>query len=124
MEHFSFNDLPQAVQEISVRLVRVEDLLLKKQPPPQTEITKPYTLPEAAKFCRMPLPTFRANLSKRKVSGSKLGKRWVFQQSDLDKFLQKYHYSTSDEIQEGVDKALRSQRRMKHNEVAIKPLNR
>lgn len=119
MEHFSFNDLPQAVQEISVRLVRMENLLLKKQLPPQTEITKPYTLPEAAKFCRMPLPTFRANLSKRKVSGSKLGKRWVFQQSDLDKFLQKFHHSTSDEIQESVDQALRSQRRKEKKGMTI-----
>ncbi len=119
MEHFSFNDLPQAVQEISSRLVRVENLLRDKQFPPLPEISKLFTLPEAAEFCRMPVPTFRAHLSKRNVSGSKPGKKWIFTKQDLDKFLLSFHFETKDEIEEGVDQALRSRRRQEKKEMTI-----
>ena len=104
MEHYSFNDLPQAIQEVTLRLGRVENLLQDKQYQSQPKIHKIYTLPEAALYCRMPIPTFRTHLAKRNVSGSKPGKRWVFRQEDLDKFLQKFHMQTKDEI----DKAIRS----------------
>lgn len=119
MNAITFNDLPEAVREIGFRLGRVEDLLREKQNPTLLEITKVYTLPEAATYCRMPVPTFRLHLSKRNVSGSKLGKRWLFKQSDLDKYLQKFHYGTNDEIKEGVDQALRSRRRQEKKEMTI-----
>lgn len=70
-----------------------------------------YTLNEAANYCRMPLPTFRLHLSKRNVSGSKPGKKWIFTQEDLDKFLRKFHHKTKDEIRSGVDQTISSRKR-------------
>ena len=63
-----------------------------------------YTVPEAAEYCRMAVPTFRTYLAKRKVSGIKFGKSWVFTNEDLEKFLEKYRIKTIDEIeQEATD---------------------
>lgn len=70
-----------------------------------------YTLNEAANYCRMPLPTFRLHLSKRNVSGSKPGKKWIFTQEDLERFLKRFHYSTIDEISSGVDQTIHSRKR-------------
>jgi hypothetical protein len=116
MNLITFNDLPEAVREIGFRLSRVEDLLREKQNPPTREFTKIYTLPEAATYCRMPIPTFRLHLTKRNVSGSKPSKRWVFYQDDLDKFLKKFHHKTNDEIRLQVDQTIRSRRRRVPNE--------
>lgn len=86
------------------------ELLIKKQiqkaisetkvPSLTKEPTKWYSLQEAAKYCKMAVATFRIYLKKRKVSGSKPGKNWIFTQNDLDKFLQKYRQKTIDEIED------------------------
>lgn len=126
----SFDQLPEvaqqtneATQETIVRLQRIEKLLQDHMFLNGHKLDKPYTLSEAAEYCRMPVPTFRKHLSKRNVSGSKLGKRWLFTKEDLDKYLQSFHYETKDEIKEGVEKALRTQRRGKAKELAVKHLN-
>lgn len=42
---------------------------------------KLFTLPEAAEFLRMPIQTFREH--RPRIGGSKIGKRWLFTESEL-----------------------------------------
>lgn len=126
MNTITFNQLPEAVQEgneavhqANRSLEEIKELLINHFFSNTIQRDKPYTLPEAASYCRMPIPTFRLHLSKRNVSGSKPGKIWIFRQEDLDKFLQKFHHTTNDEIKEGVDKTLRAQRRREKKETTI-----
>jgi len=44
-----------------------------------------YLLDEAADYLRLPIPTFRKY--REEIGGSKLGRRWVFTEDELDKFL-------------------------------------
>ncbi|MFC2119324.1 helix-turn-helix domain-containing protein [Bacteroidota bacterium] len=65
-----------------------------------------FNLPEAAKYCKMAIPTFRLYLAKREVSGIKPGKSWKFTQQDLDNFLNKYRCKTVDELREEAENCL------------------
>ncbi|MGE4289973.1 MAG: helix-turn-helix domain-containing protein [Salinivirgaceae bacterium] len=51
---------------------------------------KNFNLEEAANYCRLPASTFRLFLSEGKITGSKIGKRWVFTCIDLDKFIENF----------------------------------
>lgn len=46
---------------------------------------KNYSLEEAAKTLKMAAPTFR--VYRPQIGGSKIGRRWVFTESELDLFL-------------------------------------
>lgn len=74
---------------------------------PQPISEKNYTIPEAAEYCRMAESTFRTYLSKREVSGCKLGKPWLFTQKDLDAFLNRYRIKSKSEIEQASEIILR-----------------
>ncbi len=90
--------VPEAIKNQSLQLERLERLLINQAKPQSIIPSKRYTLPEAAEYCRMAVPTFRTYLSKRKISGIKFGKSWVFTHKDLEKFLQSYRVKTAEEI--------------------------
>jgi hypothetical protein len=113
MEPISFNSLPEAVQQANIRLCRIEQLLHSHFPKTVIQPDNRFKLPEAAAYCRMPVPTFRAHLSKRNVSGSKPGKSWIFTVQDLDKFLQKFYCKTSDELRDEVNNGQHTSNRRK-----------
>lgn len=83
----TFEQIPQEVSRINERLTRIEGLLTSQKQPVENQN---YTLEGAAQYCKLPVPTFRLHLQKRNVIGSKPGKTWVFTQSDLDDFLNRY----------------------------------
>lgn len=83
----TFEQIPQQVNLINERLIRIEGLLTN-YPQPSKKIN--YTLEEAADYCKLPVASFRLHLQKRNVIGSKPGKTWIFTQSDLDDFLKRF----------------------------------
>jgi len=98
--------------EINERLIRIEyDLKnLKKYLESNSNCDhindSLFTLSEAAKYCKMAIPTFRLYLAKREVSGSKPGKSWKFTKQDLDMFLNKYKCRTVDELRNEAETCL------------------
>lgn len=95
----SFNDLPIVVGQIGNRLDSIEKLLQSINSPASTpKQSIRFTLPEAADYCRMAVPTFRVYLRKREVGGCKLGKAWLFTREDLDTFLAKYRTMTAEQV--------------------------
>ena len=106
-QKLTFEDIPEAIQAQSSRLERIERLIQENTKPDQIKSKKRFTLPEAAAYCRMAVPTFRTYLAKREVSGIKFGKSWVFTEEDLDKFLNKYRVRTADELKESADDYLK-----------------
>lgn len=46
-----------------------------------------YTLPEASEYLRMPVNTFRQH--RPAIGGTKLGKRWIFTESELLSYVEK-----------------------------------
>jgi len=93
----TFDQLPEAIEQVNRRLEKIEILLSDPGRYQQRE-DKLLRLPAAAEYCTMPVSTFRAHLYKRNVTGSKPGKHWVFRKEDLDEFLLKFRHKTSDEL--------------------------
>ena len=95
-----FNEIPAAIADIKSSVERIEILLTAHQnpiPSDQKTIESPnFTLKEAAKYCRMPVPTFRLHLKKGYVIGSKPGKSWVFTNTDLDDFIKRFRVKKVD----------------------------
>ena len=70
-----------------------------------TEVASPHevkvrTLPEASNYVRMAEPTFRQYLRNGQITGSRLGKRWLFTQDDLDRFLKRYLVPSVEDLKE------------------------
>lgn len=101
----TFEQLPDAIEQVNLRLERIEAMLSGGINQPKKE-SKILTLPEAAGYCRIAVPTFRAHLGKGKVVGSKPGRSWVFREVDLDCFLAKYRSKSKEEIQSGAEEIL------------------
>lgn len=60
-----------------------------------------YTLPEAAKYLKMAEPTLRLYIRQGDITGSRLGKRWMFQKKDLEKFLERFLVRSKHDLKEG-----------------------
>jgi hypothetical protein len=58
---------------------------------------KVYTLPEAAEFLRIPEWTFRKY--RPQVGGSKLGKRWLFTETELLGYLESKRHKPVQDLQ-------------------------
>ncbi len=102
----TFEQLPDAVEQVNNRLERIEALLSQSSRHPVKE-NKLLRLPEAAKYCGgMPIPTFRKHLSDGNVIGSKPGKHWIFSIQDLDNFIMKFRKKTREEIMEEAENLL------------------
>lgn len=79
-------------EEIDKRLSRIENLILKllNQNSAQPAISnklKRYTLPEAAEYLRMSESTLYQY--RPEIGGCKLGRRWIFTEDELNRFLEK-----------------------------------
>ncbi|MBL7813247.1 MAG: helix-turn-helix domain-containing protein [Bacteroidetes bacterium] len=75
--------------ELSMRLERIEQLLVKNQPP-QTQEQKEdplLNIEEAAAYLKIPKKTIYQYTSNRKLIPLKPGRRLLFRKSDLDNFL-------------------------------------
>ena len=107
--NLTFEQLPEAVDEVNRRLERIEALLTQSKNKPLQE-NKNYLLKEAAGYCRMPDTTFRHHLKKGHVVGSKPGRSWIFSKQNLDEFLHKFRSKTREELQVEAEEIIISKR--------------
>lgn len=74
--------------------------------PVEREKREIFILPEAADYCRMPVPTFREYLARNEIRGAKIGRSWRFLIEDLDQFIQNYRRKTNADIEKKIDDEL------------------
>jgi len=98
MDIINHNNLPSAVSRLVNQLDRIEEFLIEKQPSIIDTSKKKYSLPGAAEYCQMAESTFRTYVYRRKVSGTKFGKAWLFLESDLDQFILDHRRPTAREL--------------------------
>ena len=98
MQKVTFDLMPSFIEQMAVKIDKIETLLSEKQPPKIDTSKRKYKLPEAALYCGMSEPAFRTYIYKRKVAGTKFAKAWLFLEEDLDKFIKDYRKPTADEL--------------------------
>lgn len=104
MEHYSFDQLPEAVGLIQEKLRKIESLLLLQTEHPQQNAQEELlTVEEAAEFLKLSVPTIYGKVSKREIPANKKDKRLYFFRSELEKWVRAGRKKTIEELQEEAD---------------------
>lgn len=92
----SFEQIPEAIDRLFVRLDRIETLIKEKSAPPAPE--QFLDVNEAAGLLRLSIQTIYGLVHKREVPHSKKGNRLYFKKSELQQWMQEGRRKTITEI--------------------------
>jgi excisionase family DNA binding protein len=98
--NLTFEQLPQAVNQLFSKLESIEKLLIAqtKQPPTEQPDTL-LTVQQAAEFLNLTVPTIYSKVSKSELPVMKRGKRLYFSQCELLEYLQAGRKKSNAEIE-------------------------
>jgi excisionase family DNA binding protein len=105
----SFNDLPEAVAELTKKVDELYKIITNVQP--QETEDQFLTVKETAKFLHLSVPTVYTKASRRELPYMKRTKRLYFAKSDLEDYLKDGRVKTVSEIEEEADQFLSSKNR-------------
>ena len=108
-KNLTFNDLPEAVTELTRKVDELYKVITNVQP--QDPAEQFLTVDETAKFLNLSVPTIYSKVSKRELPFMKLTKRLYFAKSDLEDYLKDGRVKTVREIEEEADQFLTSKTR-------------
>lgn len=107
----SFDQLPSAVNRLSQKLDDIEKILLSRQGKDCVETEKLLTVPEAAEYLSLAIPTIYGLIQKGEIPYMKRSKRVYFSSGDLFKYLREGRKKTNSEIAIEVDLHLQNKKR-------------
>jgi len=96
MENISFEQLPNVVNQIQLKLNVIERLLLEDKN--QSEETELLTVEQCAEYLSLSKPTIYGLMSKNDIPYMKKGKRCYFCKSEIIDFLKTGRKKTNSEI--------------------------
>jgi excisionase family DNA binding protein len=102
----TFEQLPNAVNQLFGKLENIERLLLQTPHTTQPEPEKLLTVQEAANFLTLSVPTIYLLISKGELPVCKRGKRCYFSNKDLMDYVKAGRKKTVSEIESEVDNYL------------------
>lgn len=94
----SFDKIPAVLQEILLRIKRIEFVLGEITPKTDKSSTERMSVQQTAVFLDCSTSTIYAMVARRQIPHEKKGRRLYFQRSELDKWLKKDRRATMDEI--------------------------
>jgi len=98
MNQITFNDLPQAVNQLYDKLERIERLLLSKSDQSQSDEDKLLTIREAAVVLHLSVPTIYGLVQRKGIPVCKKGKRLYFSKKELTSWIMAGRKKTVAEI--------------------------
>lgn len=106
MEAITFDQLPQAVNQLFTKLERIEHLIKESSNAPQQETDELLTVEQCAEFLKLSKPTIYGLISKGSIPVMKRSKRCYFLKSELIKYLQEGKRKSHSEIEAEADNYL------------------
>ncbi|MCB2221554.1 MAG: helix-turn-helix domain-containing protein [Bacteroidetes bacterium] len=106
----TFNDLPDAVNNLHLKLDELEKLICEKRETIPIQREKPLTVKEAAKFLQIAVPTLYDKVSKKEIPHIKAGGKLYFLESDLMDWLKEKRVKMICEIQANSENYLTKRR--------------
>ena len=100
---FTFEQLPQAVNQLYEKLTNIEKLLQDRSTDPQAEADELLTVQDAAKFLSLSVPTIYGLISKNELPVMKRSKRCYFSKIELINYLKLGRKKTNAETQKSAD---------------------
>lgn len=104
MTAISFNDLPDAVTELTRKVDELYKAINKVQP--QETADQFLTVEQTAEFLTLSVPTIYSKVSRRELPFMKRGKRLYFARKDLEAYLHGGRVKTVKEIEADADQYL------------------
>ncbi|RXR16313.1 DNA-binding protein [Flavobacterium amnicola] len=102
--NLTFDNLPNAISELSKKVENIERLLLLKKEEQITELSEQLlTIQEAASFLNLSVPTVYSKVSKGELPFMKRSKRLYFSSFELMDYLKKGRNKTNSEIELDAD---------------------
>ncbi len=87
MKEITFEQLPNAVSQLSLMVERIERLLLEQSNQPSSESDVPLTIKQASAFTGLAVSTLYGYSHRGEIPVSKRGKRLFFLKSELKQWL-------------------------------------
>ena len=102
MKEISFNNLPEAVAELTRKVDELYNVIKNVQPQdPQDQFL---SVGETAEFLNLSVPTIYSKVSKRELPYMKRGKRLYFNRKDLETYLKGGRVKTVRELEIHIEK--------------------
>ncbi|MBL7821271.1 MAG: helix-turn-helix domain-containing protein [Saprospiraceae bacterium] len=104
MNNLTFEELPKAVANIQLKLDEICSLLENKQNSPKQSQDELLTVPDAATFLSISVPTIYGLISKGELPVMKRSKRCYFSKLELINYLKEGRKKTNSEIEAIAEK--------------------
>jgi excisionase family DNA binding protein len=101
--NLSFDQLPQAVNDLSDKIDKIERLLLQERSDPKPEADNLLTIQQAAEIIHLSVPTVYGLVHRASIPVSKRGKRLYFSKQELISWIMAGRKKTVAEIEAEVD---------------------
>jgi len=112
MKNLTFEQLPQAVEQLYQKLEQIERMLNSQSTQnPSTPESPLLTVREAAEFLSLAVPTVYSMVSKGELPHMKRSKRLYFDREELISYLKDGRQQTNEEIEESALDCLTKNRR-------------
>jgi len=98
----SFDNLPEAVQELNLRLKRIEAILCENFQINPVETGKRMNIQEASQYINCAVATIYGLVHRRLIPHEKKGKRLYFHKSEINEWLKKGKRQTIDELRASI----------------------
>lgn len=106
MTAITFEQLPEAVSQLAVKLDNIERLLTLKKEPTKEPTEKLFSVKQAAEFLRLSVPTMYSKVSRGELPVMKRGKRLYFSEKELMEYLKAGRKKSNDEIEREAENYL------------------
>lgn len=109
MKDITFENLPQAVSQLIIKINGLEALIREQKN--TTAKDRLLTVQETAEFLSLSVPTIYGLMSKKKIAYMKRSKRCYFSEEDLIKYIKAGKTETVDEISQGAEAFLKKSKK-------------
>lgn len=96
--HLTFDKLPEAIQEVNLRLKRIESILYENSQASPVEMDKRMNIQETSRYINCAVATIYGLVHRRLIPHEKKGKRLYFHKSEINEWLKKGKRLTIDEV--------------------------
>ncbi|MFA6924390.1 MAG: helix-turn-helix domain-containing protein [Bacteroidales bacterium] len=109
MQKITFDQLPQAVEELNEKLTNIEKLLLSNSNQNQKEEDELLTVQQAAHLLCLSVPTIYGLVQRSEIPVCKRSKRLYFSKQELYNWIKSARRKTNSEISVDADNYLKHQ---------------
>ena len=103
-EKITFNELPEAVSNLTKEVTALKHLIIQNQTATKQEVDDmPIDIQEASTLLKLSVPTIYSKVSRNEIPYMKQGKRLYFSKTELIDWIKKGKSFTEAEIQRDAD---------------------